>query len=392
MADNFLNKIGLKHVFSKVATLFSVENEMKRAKEKVFITTGDGVNYKVSVPGVTELYAGLELTIIPHTVSTNSLCGLNVNNLGAKYMVLYSPNNTTGDTSYSANTSWITPGVPVKVLYDGEKWIATDCTDLTNYKVKQTAKTDPSASGKAISFIDGITQDEDGVITATKKSVDMTDAVNSDSSNIVASAKAVKTAYDLAKSKADPSSVPTKTSQLTNDSGFLTNHQDVSGKLDKSGGTMTGPLTLSGAPTANLHAATKKYVDDSKPTKTSQLTNDSGYLTAHQDIGGKLNKAGDTMTGPLTLHDAPTSNLHAATKKYVDDSKPTKTSQLTNDSGFITDVSGKLDKAGGTMTGALVAQNNTDYGVKQVRNVYIIADGASLPSGSNGDICLVYTP
>lgn len=29
-----------------------------------------------------------------------------------------------------------------------------------------------------------------------------------------------------------------------------------------SGGTMTGLLTLSGAPTASLHAATKQYVDD----------------------------------------------------------------------------------------------------------------------------------
>ena len=29
--------------------------------------------------------------------------------------------------------------------------------------------------------------------------------------------------------------VPTKTSQLANDSGYLTNHQDVSGKLDKTG-------------------------------------------------------------------------------------------------------------------------------------------------------------
>jgi hypothetical protein len=32
--------------------------------------------------------------------------------------------------------------------------------------------------------------------------------------------------------------------------------------LPKAGGTMTGALTLSGAPTNNLHAATKKYVDD----------------------------------------------------------------------------------------------------------------------------------
>ena len=32
-------------------------------------------------------------------------------------------------------------------------------------------------------------------------------------------------------------------------------------KLNLAGGTMTGALTLSGAPTANLHAATKAYVD-----------------------------------------------------------------------------------------------------------------------------------
>ena len=32
--------------------------------------------------------------------------------------------------------------------------------------------------------------------------------------------------------------------------------------VDKAGDTMTGALTLSGAPTSNLHAATKKYVDD----------------------------------------------------------------------------------------------------------------------------------
>lgn len=35
------------------------------------------------------------------------------------------------------------------------------------------------------------------------------------------------------------------------------------GKLDRAGGAMTGALTLSGAPTDTLHAATKKYVDDS---------------------------------------------------------------------------------------------------------------------------------
>ena len=35
----------------------------------------------------------------------------------------------------------------------------------------------------------------------------------------------------------------------------------TSSKVAKAGDTMTGALTLSGAPTANLHAATKSYVD-----------------------------------------------------------------------------------------------------------------------------------
>lgn len=56
------------------------------------------------------------------------------------------------------------------------------------------------------------------------------------------------------------------------------------------------------------------------------------------------------------------------------------------------DTSNSVQKSGDTMTGALVAQNNADYTVKQVRNVVLIADGDSLPSGGNGDICLVYTP
>lgn len=39
--------------------------------------------------------------------------------------------------------------------------------------------------------------------------------------------------------------------------------EDSSDYLQKSGGTMTGALTLNGAPSNDLHAATKKYVDDS---------------------------------------------------------------------------------------------------------------------------------
>ena len=51
-------------------------------------------------------------------------------------------------------------------------------------------------------------------------------------------------------------------------------------------------------------------------------------------------------------------------------------------------VNGKVSKTGDTMTGALVAQNNTNYSVAQVRNIII---STSDPSGGNsGDIWIKY--
>lgn len=54
--------------------------------------------------------------------------------------------------------------------------------------------------------------------------------------------------------------------------------------------------------------------------------------------------------------------------------------------------SAKLDKSGGTMTGALVAQSNTDYSTEQARNI-IISD-ADLEAGvstlANGTLYFVY--
>lgn len=52
--------------------------------------------------------------------------------------------------------------------------------------------------------------------------------------------------------------------------------------------------------------------------------------------------------------------------------------------------SGKLDKSGGTMSGALVAQNNTDYEIKQVRNIFISTADPTDSDGANGDIWLKY--
>lgn len=76
--------------------------------------------------------------------------------------------------------------------------------------------------------------------------------------------------------------IPTNTSQLTNDSGYLTSYTETDptvpawakatskptyaasevGALPLTGGTMTGALELAADPTANMQASTKQYVDN----------------------------------------------------------------------------------------------------------------------------------
>ena len=58
-------------------------------------------------------------------------------------------------------------------------------------------------------------------------------------------------------------------------------------------------------------------------------------------------------------------------------------------SAQVTSLNGKLDKSGGTMTGALVAQTNTSYTTAQVRNVTMSTAAAS--GGTNGQIHYQYS-
>ena len=47
-------------------------------------------------------------------------------------------------------------------------------------------------------------------------------------------------------------------------------------------------------------------------------------------------------------------------------------------------------KAGGTMSGKLVAQSNTDYTTKQVRNIVCSTAEPTSSDGANGDLWAVY--
>jgi len=78
--------------------------------------------------------------------------------------------------------------------------------------------------------------------------------------------------------------IPTATNQLTNNSGFLT-ATDISGKLDKAQGSTNKNKNVVTDANGNIVVEDKPAI----PTKTSQLTNDSNFLTSHQDISGKEN-------------------------------------------------------------------------------------------------------
>jgi hypothetical protein len=82
-----------------------------------------------------------------------------------------------------------------------------------------------------------------------------------------------------------------------------------------------------GAQVGNAGPATKLPLNDvtggQVGTSMYYAREDHAHPTDHAYIDAQdalhVLKSGDTMLGPLTLPGAPTMDLHAATKKYVDD-------------------------------------------------------------------------
>ena len=149
--------------------------------------------------------------------------------------------------------------------------------------------------------------------------------------------------------------IPDKTSQLDNDSGYITDSA-LTGYAKKTEiPTKTSELTNdSGYITNTALEPYAKTVDI--PTKTSQLNNDSGYITANDAPVKSVDGAtGDVVTNAVktttqtlteTQKQQARTNIGAGTSSFDGDYNsltnkptiPTKTSQLTNDSGFITDA------------------------------------------------------
>ena len=82
---------------------------------------------------------------------------------------------------------------------------------------------------------------------------------------------------------------------------------------------------------ANLVDSAPAVLDTLNELAAALGDDPSFATTVSNDIGTKVSKSGDTMTGDLTLAGAPTSANHAATKSYVDSAVASGTGSLDTD-------------------------------------------------------------
>lgn len=168
---------------------------------------------------------------------------------------------------------------------------------------------------------------------------------------------------------------------------------DLTVYLLKSGGVMTGDITLVGDPTAALHPTTKQYVDDAIVAATgvdltAYLLRSGGTLTGSLILSGtptldlepttklyvdsadagKVSKSGDVMSAPLTLSGAPTLDLHAASKLYVDTASTAAANAV---------ISAYVPLAGGSLTGPLLLSGAPTVALNPATKAYV--DTTTLP-------------
>ena len=148
--------------------------------------------------------------------------------------------------------------------------------------------------------------------------------------------------------------IPTKTSELTNDAGYITGYVET----DPVFSATSGQFELkSEAFDGDYNSLTNKPVI---PTKTSELTNDAGFITGYVE------------TDPVYTAEKPTLALKSEL--------PKKVSELENDSGFITSYT-ETDPVFSSVSGTLATKTYVDKAIPDISDM-ISTFGNSLDIGS----------
>jgi hypothetical protein len=175
-------------------------------------------------------------------------------------------------------------------------------------------------------------------------------------------------------------------------------------KLALAGGTMTGALTLSGAPTANLHAATKAYVDGEISTVSSSVstnasnisTNTSNISTNSSNISSLQSEVNDTQSGAglgtdgsytangSTNYLGSVASLKAADEALDSQLKTVADAVASNDSDISTLQSNVSSNDSDISTlQSNVSSNDTDISNLQTQAGSLAADGNSASFSGN---------
>ena len=237
--------------------------------------------------------------------------------------------------------------------------VPTKTSDLTNDSGFLTTSTLPVATASSLGVVkigSGINVAADGTISAAVASLDWANITNkptdvsywTNDAGYITSADLPTKTSDLTNDSdfVTSADVPTKTSDLTNDSGFITNSVSNLANYYKKSETYT-----QGEVNSLLSAIVI-------PTKTSDLTNDSNFVSdtdyATSSTGGVIKVGGGlTITnGVLSATGGGTAdsvewenvlNRPSDVSYWTNDAGyitsadlPTKTSDLINDSGFLT--------------------------------------------------------
>lgn len=148
-------------------------------------------------------------------------------------------------------------------------------------------------------------------------------------------------------------------SALGDDPNFATTlSNNIGTKVAKAGDTMTGALTLSGAPTSANHAATKAYVDSAVSTGTGALDTDSvpeGALNLY------YTDARADARATLRINAATTDNISEGTNLYYTDARVQNVID-TNTAGFVTTDTTYTAGEGLNLTGTEFAMSGSYTG------------------------------
>ena len=111
---------------STVGQLFFKKGES--VAKPVTMDSTDGRTYTCTIPGITELTAGVSFIGIPSIESTNKTVSINVNGLGKK-LIRRRVSNRSGLSTIGGSNNWLTSGSPLEFIYNGTCWLAADMTE-----------------------------------------------------------------------------------------------------------------------------------------------------------------------------------------------------------------------------------------------------------------------